>query len=158
MSSDQLTPHDLALVDAVAERVFELLIDRRSLAAAATRLMDASELAEVLGVQREWVYEHADGLGAIRLDFGQDKRRRGPRLRFDFATVLSVFQGGDVRLGNGPRSRLQAEAEQALSARQASEGSARPESPAGTRNRRRQRQPTTGSGAPLLAVGGKRQR
>jgi hypothetical protein len=41
-------------------------------------LLEASQLAERLGVSREWVYEHANELGAIRIGDGPK-----PRLRFD---------------------------------------------------------------------------
>jgi hypothetical protein len=41
-------------------------------------LISAAEVAELWGVERDWVYEHADRLGARRL--GAGKR---PRLRFD---------------------------------------------------------------------------
>lgn len=39
--------------------------------------LDASEMAQRMGVTREWVYEHARELGAVRI--GQGPR---PRLRF----------------------------------------------------------------------------
>ncbi len=42
------------------------------------RLLSASEVAERWGVDRSWVYQHAERLGAIRLGDGPR-----PRLRFD---------------------------------------------------------------------------
>jgi hypothetical protein len=39
--------------------------------------LDARELAQQLGVSRDWVYEHADELGASRIGSGSR-----PRLRF----------------------------------------------------------------------------
>jgi hypothetical protein len=43
-----------------------------------TRLVDAAVLADLLGVTRSYVYEHADELGAIPLGTGPK-----PRLRFN---------------------------------------------------------------------------
>ena len=51
---------------AVAERVLALIDEDQ-----ANELVDAAVLARVLGVDREWVYEHADQLGAIRLGAGR---------------------------------------------------------------------------------------
>jgi len=54
-------------------------VDSRPLDAPA--LVDASTLAQLLGVSRAWVYEHAGELGALALGpAGEGKR---PRLRFD---------------------------------------------------------------------------
>jgi len=46
------------------------------------RFVDAATVARLLGVERDWVYEHADQLGGIRLG--------GPRgrLRFDRQTLV----------------------------------------------------------------------
>jgi hypothetical protein len=64
------------LVEAIARRVVELLRAEES-SSQSGRLVDAATLARELGVERDWVYAHADELGAIRLG--------GPkgRLRFD---------------------------------------------------------------------------
>jgi hypothetical protein len=43
-----------------------------------TPLVDATELARLLGVSRAFIYEHADALGAMRLGTGKKAR-----LRFD---------------------------------------------------------------------------
>jgi hypothetical protein len=48
--------------------------------------LDASELARVLGVERDWIYEHQEQLGAIRLGNG-----RRPRLRFELRRALEAF-------------------------------------------------------------------
>jgi hypothetical protein len=66
----------------VTERVLELL-DKRQ----ANDLVDAADLARVLGVDREWVYEHADRLGAIRLGDGLR-----PRLRFEVGRAVASFR------------------------------------------------------------------
>jgi hypothetical protein len=71
-----LDPED---VEAIAARVVELLLDRPPLA---SRAADAATVARELGVDRDWVYAHAEELGAARLG--------GPRgrLRFDLARIL----------------------------------------------------------------------
>lgn len=65
-------------VERIAQRVVELLRAEESPRA---RLIDAATLAIELAVERDWVYAHADELGAIRLG--------GPngRLRFDRVIV-----------------------------------------------------------------------
>jgi hypothetical protein len=70
------------VADAVAQRVLELVVERQ-----ARELVDAGELARALGVQREWVYEHSDQLGAIRLGDGPR-----PRLRFDVGRAVASFR------------------------------------------------------------------
>lgn len=47
-----------------------------------TPLVDAATLATELGVSRDWVYEHSDELGVLRLGNGPKAR-----LRFDVATA-----------------------------------------------------------------------
>jgi hypothetical protein len=71
-----------ALAQAVTERVRELLDERE-----ANDLVDAADLARVLGVDREWVYAHADQLGAIRLGDGPR-----PRLRFQPGRAVELFR------------------------------------------------------------------
>lgn len=66
------------LADPVARRVIEMIKDEGVLGApAAATWLNASEVAQLLHVTREWVYQHADELGAVRLGGG-----RRPRLRF----------------------------------------------------------------------------
>jgi hypothetical protein len=64
-------------VEAVARRLAELLSARAG-SSAPRRLLTATEVSEWWGVERSWVYAHADDLGARRLGAG-----RRPRLRFD---------------------------------------------------------------------------
>jgi hypothetical protein len=64
------------LAERCALRVVELLEERQLVGAGG--LVDAATLASHLGVDRSWVYEHADELGARRL--GEGPRAR---LRFD---------------------------------------------------------------------------
>jgi hypothetical protein len=78
-----LTPHELLLVEAIAERVAELL--RAEDVPARSTLVSAAEVARELNVGRQWVYEHADELGGRRLGDGP----RG-RLRFDIETVRAA--------------------------------------------------------------------
>jgi hypothetical protein len=66
-------------IDLIAARVAELLRDDAP--PRSTRLADAAAVALELGVDREWVYAHADELGGTRLGGG-----RG-RLRFDLARI-----------------------------------------------------------------------
>jgi hypothetical protein len=76
-----MTSADLAqLAELVAERVAEL-----TPGALPARLLTAREVAERLGVEREWVYEHAAQLRARRLGGGSK-----PRLRFVWADVLAA--------------------------------------------------------------------
>lgn len=63
-------------VEALARRVAELLAAPKS--RQPERLVSAKVIAEQWGVDRRWVYEHADQLGARRLGSGPR-----PRLRFD---------------------------------------------------------------------------
>jgi hypothetical protein len=78
-----------AVADVVAQRVLELVNERPR-----NRLVDAAELARVLGVDREWVYEHSERLEAIRL--GKGPR---PRLRFEIGRAVESF----ARLSAQPR-------------------------------------------------------
>jgi hypothetical protein len=58
------------------------------------RLLKADELAAVLGVDRSYVYEHADELGAWRLGSGSRAR-----LRFDLADVRRRLTSCALRAG-----------------------------------------------------------
>ena len=78
-------------MEAIARRVVELLHDEPS--RPSTRLVDATELAAVLGVSRDAIYAHAAELGAVRV--GAGKR---PRLRFDVERALQAWTAGSVNL------------------------------------------------------------
>lgn len=73
---------DPMTIEAIAQRTAELLRSQPQ----ADSLIDADELARRFAVSREWVYEHANELGAIRLGDGER-----PRLRFDPASVAERF-------------------------------------------------------------------
>lgn len=72
----RLHPDD---IEQIARRVAELLAPG---AHEPRRLVDAATAARRLGVDRKWVYAHANQLGAVRLGGG-----RG-RLRFDFDQLV----------------------------------------------------------------------
>jgi hypothetical protein len=78
-----LTPRERVFVDAIAERVVELL--SADDVSAEHRLVSAAEVARELNVGRQWVYEHAEALGAHRLGDGPRAR-----LRFDLETIRAA--------------------------------------------------------------------
>lgn len=72
-----------AEIEAIARRVAELLAETVGRPRPdANRLLSAAEVATRLGRSRDWVYDHADDLGAIRLGTGPR-----PRLAFDPQTL-----------------------------------------------------------------------
>jgi hypothetical protein len=77
---------ELRSIEAIARRVVELL--RTEAEEQPARLTDAATLARELGVERDWIYSHANDLGAIRLG--------GPRgrLRFDREIVRERLEAG----------------------------------------------------------------
>lgn len=95
-----LTPRELLLVDAIAERVGEMLHDE----APHGRLVDAATVARALGVSRDCVYAHAAELGGERIGDGP----RG-RLRFDLDYALAAWtsrsESGRSRQGKAPAQR-----------------------------------------------------
>jgi hypothetical protein len=78
---------DEQLVERVAQRVVELL--REASAGNSSNWVDARRVAEVFGVSRDFVYSHADELGAVPMGHDGDGRR--PRLRFDLAAVPAAL-------------------------------------------------------------------
>jgi predicted DNA-binding transcriptional regulator AlpA len=100
-SIDEITER---LTDAVVARILDLirmegLIER---AGSGQRWLDAQEVAQRLGVSREWVYEHADELGARRIGSG-----RRPRLRFPALSLDRPANGFGVVGEHSEPSRLQ---------------------------------------------------
>jgi len=89
---------DPELAEAIARRVVELLREEETEERPA-RLVDAATLARELGVEREWVYAHAEQLGAVRLG--------GPngRLRFDRQEVGRRLDGADPAAWRPSRRR-----------------------------------------------------
>jgi hypothetical protein len=85
-----------ALAETVAARITERLLPevRRP-----STLVDAAELARHLGTSSEFVYRHADALGAVRLGDGPR-----PRLRFDLASAqASASARVENKQSSGPR-------------------------------------------------------
>jgi hypothetical protein len=75
----------IALVEAIARRVAELVLEG-SPGLARSELIDAAEVARRFGVDRAWVYAHADDLGVVRLGAGSR-----PRLRFEPRKVTAAL-------------------------------------------------------------------
>jgi hypothetical protein len=86
-------------IEQIARRVAELIGSAQ--AHTGPRYVDASDLARMLGIERDWVYAHAVELGAIRLG--------GPRgrLRFDVGRVTEALTrpnaGRSLRRGSSRR-------------------------------------------------------
>jgi hypothetical protein len=80
------------LADMLAPRIAEELSART---AVGPELVDAAAIARRFALSAEWVRDHADELGAIRL--GEGKR---PRLRFDPAEVLCALRRRSRRVGS----------------------------------------------------------
>lgn len=76
--------------------------------AASAGLVDAAGLATYLGVSREWVYDHAEQLGARKLGDGPR-----PRLRFDIADAVRRLPRAEKKtdpINDGQRKALNAKA------------------------------------------------
>lgn len=87
------------LAELVADRIAELVAHRLAATAppppsppAGRRLVDAGTVAETFGVSAQYVREHADELGAVRLGGGPR-----PRLRFDLDRLLEQHSGASDR-------------------------------------------------------------
>jgi hypothetical protein len=87
---------DPEIIEAIAVRVVELL-GASAAPGSATGLVDAAAVARELGVERDWVYDHAEQLGVVRLG-----SPRG-RLRFDMELVRDRLGGVDARSWRPPR-------------------------------------------------------
>src|SRR5436305_5785056 len=90
---DELLNLSPDVIERIARRIVELLSEEDR--ARSRRYVDAAALAAEIGVERDWVYAHADELGALRL---------GPngRLRFDLPAVLEQLRTG----GQPPPRRI----------------------------------------------------
>lgn len=109
------------LVEAIAQRVVELLSERP-----APGLLSPGQLAVRLGRSAEWVRDHADELGAMRV--GEGPR---PRLWFDLDEVMKR-----------------------LTSRSDGERSQKPQSPVRAGRSARRRQSALGTGSGLLPIRG----
>lgn len=109
MAASQAFELDPAVIEEIADRLSgaivarivevlreEGLSPRRS---ETTAWLDAQEVAQRLGVSREWVYEHADELGALRIGSGPRPRLRFPPQILDprSRTTISAEAGGEPR-------------------------------------------------------------
>ncbi len=89
------------LADPVAKRVVEMIREEGMLSApTAATWLNAAEVAQLLQVTREWVYQHADELGAVRLGGG-----RRPRLRFRRESLAAGNGAPPVRVEKSPKHR-----------------------------------------------------
>jgi hypothetical protein len=115
----------------LSRRVVELLVEMR--VGAVPRLLDARELAEMLGVRPRWVHEHASELGAIRLG-------EGPRAPLRFDPVEAIARLPRYPDGTAPTDSL-SERRRAtvLARRRSSAGRRRGISPSGPTGGRRTR-------------------
>ena len=85
MTSTTDTLLDDTALEVVACRVAARLQAER---AVPDGLVSAAQVATQLGVQRSWVYDHAEELGVVRLGDGPR-----PRLRFDPAAIAEHAAG-----------------------------------------------------------------
>jgi predicted DNA-binding transcriptional regulator AlpA len=95
----RLTPDDL---ETLAHRVADLLrsAPKASVVSPPRRLLTAAEVAQWWGVERSWVYAHAEQLGARKIGSGER-----PRLRFDPDEVNERIAGlNGSRAGPGKGS------------------------------------------------------
>jgi hypothetical protein len=83
-------------MEAIARRVAALLADPPP----AARLVDAAEVADLLGVARSWVYDNAERLGAVRIGDGP----RG-RLRFNVDRALTAWRDREPEPEPEPQPR-----------------------------------------------------
>jgi hypothetical protein len=90
---------DARLIELLADRLYEGLV-RRLEAASTTgsaELLDACEVARLLGCERGWVYEHKAELGVVRLGAGMR-----PRLRFPRERIEAIVRSGPGRVQARP--------------------------------------------------------
>jgi hypothetical protein len=102
---------DETLIDELADRLGEVIVERVIDAIKSEGILpqaplgcgwlSAHEVARRLGVTREWVYEHANELGAARIGSGPR-----PRLRFPAEVLSSERRAGTARTdGRRPKRR-----------------------------------------------------
>jgi hypothetical protein len=90
-------------IEALALRLAQLLTAEPPGAEAARgrkKMLSATEVAELFGVSRRWVYDHAEVLGARRLGAGIR-----PRLRFDPDEVAERIDGLAAGVGSRAAAR-----------------------------------------------------
>ena len=91
-------------IRAVAEALADVLVERGLVmpasAASPARVIDAAQVAELLGRDRQWVYAHAGELGAFRYGDGPKAR-----IGFDLLTVEQWKRERQIRNTSAPRRR-----------------------------------------------------
>ena len=87
---------------ALAEMVADVLVERGIVGATTPsgRVLDAAAVARLLGRERQWVYDHADELGAFR--YGDGPRAR---LGFDAQPSRALEAGAPARTARRARRR-----------------------------------------------------
>ncbi|MGA8720316.1 MAG: hypothetical protein WB557_20070 [Solirubrobacteraceae bacterium] len=109
MAASRAFELDPAVIEEIAERLSGAIVARvvevlreeglSPRPSEATAWLHAQEVAQRLGVSREWVYEHADELGALRIGSGPRPRLRFPPHILDprDRTTISAEAGGEPR-------------------------------------------------------------
>jgi hypothetical protein len=88
-------------IRAVAEALADVLAERGLvMPASPARVLDAAQVAELLGRDRQWVYAHAGELGAFRYGDGPKAR-----IGFDLVTVEQWKRERQIRGASPPRRR-----------------------------------------------------
>jgi hypothetical protein len=94
-SADPTGPIDREELEEIAERLADPVAKR-----VVEMIRQEGVLPELLRVTREWVYQHADELGAVRLGGG-----RRPRLRFRRESLVTGDGVAPARIENWPKHR-----------------------------------------------------
>ena len=97
----RLLAFDVEEVEALAEHLAGLVASARP----SVGLIDARDLAEELGVARDWVYANADRLGGVRLGDGPRARLRFDAERAREALAASADSAKPRLNGASPRRR-----------------------------------------------------
>lgn len=93
----------LTLTDDQLDVLADLVAERLSANAAPSPsggLVDAQTVAAALGVSRDWVYDHADQLGGVKVGDGDR-----PRWRFDLERARNAWQPAGEPERAKPRRR-----------------------------------------------------
>lgn len=85
-------------IEAIARRVAELLVGEHG----SGIWIDATEVARRFGFSRDYVYRHADELGAVRIGDGPNAR-----LRFDVSVLTEKLRGFSSRGAELPKRATQ---------------------------------------------------
>ena len=88
-------------IRAVAEALADVLFERGLVASGSpARVLDAAQVADLLGRDRQWVYAHAGELGAFRYGDGPKAR-----IGFDLVTVEQWKRDRQIRSESPARRR-----------------------------------------------------